>query len=217
MRTPADNLEIEVKFFIADEQDACRRLITLGATARPRVFESNLRYEDSRNSLKASGQLLRLRRDQSCRLTYKCRPALPDTECKVLRELEVEVADFDAMAGILEALGYRRIQIYEKWRRTFAWRDVELCLDVMPFGTFLEIEGPKPGIKATAKQLGLAWEDRILANYLAIFDLLRQTFDLPFNDVTFADFEHYPVDITPLLGKLQAGHKTPVRSIRSAP
>ena len=201
----SDKLEIEVKFFITDEHDVRRRLKALGAKARPKVFESNTRYEDSRHSLERSGKLLRLRRDSSCRLTYKCRPAVEDHECKVFRELEVHVDDCDTMDAILEALGYRPVQIYEKWRRTYNWRDVELCLDVMPFGTFLEIEGAKESIKVTAAELGFAWKDRILLNYLAIFDMLRRKFSLPFKDVTFGHFADHPVNIATLLPILRKG------------
>jgi UDP-N-acetylmuramate-alanine ligase len=78
----------------------------------------------------------------------------------------------------------------------------------MPFGTFLEIEGHKESIKDAARQLGLAWKDRILSNYLAIFETLRNRYKLPFNNVTFADFAQHPVDIAALLSTLQAGDGT---------
>ncbi len=203
-KTP-DNLEIEVKFFVSDARGMHRRLVALGAIEHPEVFETNICYEDSGYTLKRSGQLLRLRRDGSCRLTYKCQPCQDDPAYKVFKELEVQVSDCDTMAGILQALGYQPAQIYEKKRRSFAWRDVELCLDIMPFGTFLEIEGARESIKDAALQMGLAWEDRILANYLAIFEALRDRFGLPFNDVTFADFQRHPVDFSLLLPTLQAG------------
>ena len=200
-------MEIEVKFFLTDARRIFHRLSALGASARPEVFETNIRFEDAGHSLKKSGKLLRLRRDVSCRLTYKCPPETDDPDCKVLRELEVEVDDFDTMAGILQALGYHPVQVYEKRRQAFGWRDLQFCLDNMPYGPFLEIEGPKESIKDAARQLGLAWEDRILANYLAIFDILRDKFGLPFSDVTFADFEKHPVDLRPMLPTLQAVHK----------
>jgi adenylate cyclase class 2 len=205
MNMAQDNLEVEVKFYVMDSELINLRLVALGATAWPEVFETNICFDDSEHTLKASGKLLRLRQDGACRLTYKCPPAQDDPECKVFKELEVEMSDFDAIAGILQALGYHPVQIYEKRRQTFAWRDVAFCLDVMPFGTFLEIEGPKQSIKEAARQLGLAWKDRILSNYLAIFEVLRNRFGLPFNNVTFADFEKHPVDIVPLLPNLKSG------------
>jgi adenylate cyclase, class 2 len=203
--TASGNLEIEVKFHIVDILRLHRRLVEMGATTRPEVFESNIRFEGAGEAFKKKGQLLRLRKDASCRLTFKCRPLGHDSEFKVYQELEVEVDNFDVMNNILQSLGFRPAQVYEKWRRVFNWRDVELCLDRMPFGTFLEIEGPRQSIKNAAHQLGLVWRDRILTNYLAIFDILRDKFELPFKDVTFSNFERHPVDLAPLLPILCAG------------
>jgi adenylate cyclase, class 2 len=199
------DLEIEVKFFIGDTPKLHRRLVEMGATVRPEVFESNIRFEDADETFKKKGELLRLRKDGSCRLTYKSRPPRPDPEYKVYKELEVEVSDFNVMTRILQSLGFRQAQIYEKRRRVFAWDEVELCLDRMPFGTFLEIEGPRQSIRNAARQLGLAWGDRILTNYLAIFEIVREKHKLPFNDVTFSNFERYPVDLVPLLPTLRMG------------
>jgi adenylate cyclase, class 2 len=201
----SDNLEIEVKFFSGDMRKLHHRLLEMGATAGPEVFESNIRFENADERLKKNGQLLRLRTDGSCRLTYKCRPLQDDPEYKVYQELEVEVDDGDVMTSILQSLGFHAVQVYEKRRQVFKWCDVELCLDRMPFGDFLEIEGTRQGIRNAASQLGLAWRDRILKNYLSIFEMVREKFELPFNDVTFANFEHHPVNLVPMLPTLCVG------------
>ena len=101
-----NNLEVEVKFHIDRPEVFHQHLVELDAAAPPRVFETNLRFEDSGHCLKANGQLLRLRQDRGCRLTFKSKPGQTDTQFKVYRELEVSVSDFDTMRGILEALGY---------------------------------------------------------------------------------------------------------------
>ena len=201
----SDNLEVEVKFFITDVPMLRQRLSDMGASAGPEVFETNIRFEDAGQTLKSSGRLLRLRKDGACRLTYKCPPLRNDPEFKVYRELEVEVSDYEIMAGILRSLGYHPAQIYEKRRRVFQWREMEICLDQMPFGDFLEIEGPGQGIKNAAKRLGMAWGDRILTNYLSIFEMLRVKLELPFNDVTFANFQRHPVNLLPMLPTLCVG------------
>lgn len=205
MTARADNLEIEVKFHIADTSKLHHRLVEMGAAAGSEVFESNTRFEDAGETLKKGGRLLRLRRDGSCRMTYKCPPLRDDPEYKVYRELEVEVSDCEVMTGILRSLGFHPAQLYEKRRRVYEWRDVELCLDRMPFGDFLEIEGPKQSIRKAAGRLGLAWKDRILTNYLSIFEIIRKELELPFEDVTFANFERHPVNLVPMLPALWAG------------
>jgi adenylate cyclase class 2 len=189
-----DNLEVEVKFHIGRPAPLLEHLSEIGQVVQPRTLETNLRFDDHQDQLKANHQLLRLRRDKTCRLTYKSKPPPMDTQCKVYREFEVEISDFDTMHAILTALGYHAVQIYEKWRQIFRWQDVEICLDTMPYGTFLEIEGPQDSIQSAAQRLGLSWEKRILENYLAIFEALRKQNHLPFKDVTFSNFKSHPMD-----------------------
>ena len=200
-------LEIEVKFFISDIDRIKRHMMDSGAVEHHHKFESNICFENPDENLKSNGKLLRLRRDGSCQLTYKSRPSQTDHDYKVLREIEVEIGDFQTMFDILKALGFKVMQCYEKWRGTYTWKDVVFCLDTMPFGTFLEIEGSKSSIIEAARKLNLVWEERILANYLFIFEKLKDKFNLPFNDITFKNFEKYPVDITPVLQLLQVGKK----------
>ena len=189
-----DHLEIEVKFWVEDPAALRAAILAMGCRSSGRVFESNFCYDDRRRSLKNRRALLRLRRDSGARLTFKAVPATEDAAFKVFREMEVAVDDFDTMAGILEAIGFQRTRVYEKWRETFSCAGVQLCLDTLPMGTFLEIEGPRRSIGAVARRLGLPWEQRILANYLEMFDHLRRKMDLPFSDLTFDHFKGIAVD-----------------------
>lgn len=197
----SENLEVEVKFLVADLDAVRARLAAVGATSvAPRVYERNVRFDTAGNDLLSRMQLLRLRQDTRTRLTFKG-PAAEDSasEAKVREEIELEVADFDRMTAILQRLGFRPLQIYEKYRETFRLNDTEVVLDEMPFGAFVELEGTEEGIKAAAATLGLDWSRRLLTNYLALMELCRNTFELPFNDLTFANFEKRPVDLGELL------------------
>ncbi len=188
-------IETEVKFNLSDVQSIRERIMELGADVKNRVFETNMRFDDVHESLFRNKSLLRLRRDAKNRLTYKSEPAIKDDQFKTFRELEVQVSDFTTMKLILEHLGFHQAQIYEKWRETFIFNDTILCLDSMPFGDFLEIEGKKEYIKAAASKIGLQWDQRITLNYLAIFDIIRQELKLPFTDITFDNFQKTRIDI----------------------
>jgi len=188
------NLEIEVKFYLTDIDSIRSRILELGAINQGRVFESNIIYEDADNRLIQKKSLLRLRRDSSARLTFKSEPPEKDSRFKIHRELEVEVSDFSVMQMILEALGYHKEQVYEKWRETFILNSTHLCLDTMPYGVFLEIEGEKTAIRSLADQIGLKWENRILMNYLRIFDIIRKEMNLSFSDITFDNFRNIHTD-----------------------
>ncbi len=196
-------LEIEVKFRIEDRPLAVRRIEALGAVSGGRVFETNVRFDDPEGSLTRQGALLRLRRDTRTTLTHKSRPAEADRNFKVYEEREVIVSDFDAMQRILASLGLRPRQRYEKWRETFMLNRTHLCLDEMPFGIFLEIEGDPGEIRRIAAELGLPWEKRILMTYLGIFASLKNALDLPFDDLTFANFQSARLDDADLQEKLE--------------
>lgn len=198
----ATPLEIEVKFFLETPETVelvRRRLLGLGGRTSGPVFESNIRFEDPEGGLFRRKSLLRLRRDQGIRLTFKSETAEAEAlaEYKVFRELETTVGDFDAMKAILEALGFHAEQTYEKWRETIRLENgvagegghIECCLDRMPFGHFLEIEGEPAGIRRLSDELGMAWDRRMLKNYLSLFAEIRRALDLPFTDLTFARFE----------------------------
>ncbi len=197
--TSAQNglVEVEVKFLVGD-LDVIRQRLTAGGArlVAPRVFERNVRFDTPDEALLRRQELLRLRQDVRARLTFKG-PSVADSasEAKVREEIELEIGDFDRMALIFSRLGFLPFQTYEKYRETFAWGDVEVVLDEMPFGLFVELEGSEAAIKRAAAALGLDWSRRVLTNYLAIMGLARERFNLPFTDLTFANFAQQPVDL----------------------
>ena len=195
------SLEVEVKFLVADIEAVRQRARAGGELAAPRVHERNVRFDTLDEALLSRQELLRLRQDTRVRLTFKGLAAEDAaSEAKVREEIELEIADFERMATILERLGFQPVQSYEKFRETYHWGDVEVVLDETPFGDFVELEGEnEAALKTVAAALGLDWSRRVLANYLALMELARRTFDLPFSDLTFANFAAHPVDLSVLL------------------
>jgi adenylate cyclase class 2 len=188
-------LEIEVKFYLPDVRSMRDRILAVGAISLGRHFETNVCFENGARTFKEQDILLRLRKDQKTELTFKSPPVDSDKNFKVYRELEVEVDDFDTCGEILESLGFHPEQTYEKWRETFALGETRLLVDTTPYGVFLEIEGRKSDIVDIANRLDLKWEERILLNYLAIFEIIRREENLSFNDMTFDNFKQISVDV----------------------
>ncbi|MCG6910945.1 MAG: class IV adenylate cyclase [Deltaproteobacteria bacterium] len=200
-------LEIEVKFFLPHPEISRKLLARNGAESRGRFFEHNICFENAAGDLRRNESLLRLRKDDITTLTYKAKPAFTDNDFKVLTEHEVEVSDVDTMLDILRALGFYPEQVYEKYRESFALASSTVCLDSMPFGDFLEIEGPREDIRKLAGQLEMHWSRRILLNYRAMFDVIREALDLPFTDITFDNFKGVALDIEAFLPGFEAGQK----------
>ncbi|MGD8342324.1 MAG: class IV adenylate cyclase [Desulfobacterales bacterium] len=197
--------EIEVKFFLDDIDGMQRRIADLGAESKGRVFENNIRYDDDGQSLGRKQSLLRLRQDKKTILTFKSKPATTSREFIIFNELEVEVSDFKTMDQILARLGLQAVQRYEKWRETMILGSTAFFLDTMPYGTFLEIEGRETDIRHYAARLKLDWHQRIILNYLEIFDMLTQTQQLPFQDLTFKNFQSRDLNVGAIVDQLIVG------------
>jgi len=185
----ATGAELEVKFYLTDLPGLEARLVSLGARlAHPRQHEVNLRFDTPAGDLSRASQVLRLRRDDEARLTYKGAGVVQQGVSRRV-ELEFTVSDFDAARAVLEALGYQVIWMYEKYRTTYALEGALVVLDELPMGNFAEIEAPDgESIQAAAQRLGLPWEKRILESYAVLFERLRQKLGLPFRDLSFANF-----------------------------
>ena len=198
-------LEIEVKYHIKDRNAMHARILALGAESTGQVFETNILFDDSKGTLLKKRELLRLRYDGRARLTFKSRRADNESEYKIHDEIEVEVSDFDTARQLIEAIGFSPQQVYEKRREEFILDKAHICLDTMPYGEFLEIEADKKSIRFLSERLGLRWEDRITANYLEIFDTIKKSALLPFDDVTFDNFRGVSFDLEACLNRLKNG------------
>lgn len=174
-------LEIERKYLDVDHAALRQRLAALGAAHLGRWFESNEVYDDPARSLKGKGTLLRLREKQGRHvLTLKRVPdaAFPDG-VKVYEEHETEAADGQALRAILAGLGYAPAFAYEKVREKWKLHGCALCLDALPYGDFLEIEGPLEAIEACAADLALAPAKASTATYHELNRQYRERAGLP--------------------------------------
>jgi adenylate cyclase, class 2 len=189
-----NGLEIEAKFYISQLDHITARLDVLQARLiQPRVLEVNLRFDLPDGGLRAKGQVLRLRRDTETRLTFKS-SSQEQSGVLARREIEFVVDDFEKARQFLEALGYREIIIYEKYRMTFELEGALIMLDELPYGNFLEIEGESvEQIQAVAAKLDLDWDAAIRTSYTALFSVAANSLQLPFRDITFSNFERISV------------------------
>jgi adenylate cyclase class 2 len=181
--------ETEVKIYISDLNVVAAQVLAAGGTLHaPRVYERNVRYDDSLQTLSSRGVVLRLRQDTRARLTYKEAPvSLGDVVTRL--EAEVTVDDFELMDIILRRLGFVPFVIYEKYRTTYRLGAAEIVLDEMPYGTFIEVEAPSgEAIRDTLERLGLVGAPRILDSYLGLFMRVKRELQMDCNDLTFANF-----------------------------
>lgn len=182
------SIEIEKKYRLTKKQrgELQRRLPELGAVFAGEAFEENTLYGGGVLALGRS--VLRLRRfgdgtdpessgsEQPAVLTYKQR--LPGVSAiKQQVEDETEVADAEAMEAILDSLGFVPALVYEKRRATWQLGVAEIVIDELPFGLFMEIEGPEPAIKEIERRLAIKGLKAEQATYPQLTELHGESFN----------------------------------------
>src|SRR5207237_5465712 len=70
-------------------------------------------------------------------------------------EHETVVENAEELEKIIESLDFYKKLIYEKRRKTWRFREVEIVLDELPFGDFMEIEGSITAIAEAEMFLGI--------------------------------------------------------------
>ncbi len=185
-----NNTEIEAKFYVLDLKKIEKRLQSLGAKQIvARQFEYNLRYDDDKNSLSRSGKVLRLRRYDDVRLTFKG-PGNSENGVLSRSEIELVVNDFDSARLFLEGLGYHVNIVYEKFRAMYELEERLVTLDELPYGKFVEIEGDSPeAVREFAQKLGLQPQAAIPTSYHSLFDRFCRNRRLKLKNLCFAEFD----------------------------
>lgn len=149
------SIEIEKKYRFDPDRRASLKaeLEAAGAEFVGREFEENTIY--SNDHLRQIGAIVRIRKTD-CRsiLTFKRRI---DNQFDIKQQIEheTEISDAAAAESIIAELGLTPVLVYEKYRDTWKFRLVEIVLDELPFGDYMEIEGSITAIKEAEILLSL--------------------------------------------------------------
>jgi len=148
-------VEIEKKYRLPDErkQEFLNSLHEVGAEFQGEDLEENVIYGGG--TLAKVGGALRIRKTQDqTLLTFKKR--IPNsTGAKHQLEHETQISDAESLDLIIRELGMKPAVLYEKRRKKWNFRSVEIVLDELPFGWFIEIEGSLTAILEAEMRLGI--------------------------------------------------------------
>ena len=187
---PSDR-EVEIKFRIADIdalttglQAAGFRLIT------PRTHEMNTLYDQPAGKLRRRGALLRLRQyGPRWTMTYKDRSGRQSGRHKSRREIETQVENGEALAQILEAIGFNPSFRYEKYRSEWSDSTGHVVIDETPIGNFGEIEGQAKWIDATASRLNIPVKSYLKESYAELFAAWKRGTKSKATEMTFKEIK----------------------------
>lgn len=196
------HLERELKFLGVNLKETGRRLREVGGQSLGRYFETNVVFDSPDRALKRQGMLLRLReKEGEAVLTVKRPPENAESSgLKVFEEIETGVGDFNAMRESLLAVGFVEVFGYEKIREKWRYGECVICLDTLPFGDFIEIEGTEEMVAACAGDLGLEDCKTSTETYYRLNIQYRRDNGLP-PDENFRFSEAERADLVRLLGK----------------
>lgn len=191
----SDAQEVEIKFIVADRQALTKQLAASGfRVVTERTHEQNTLYDLPGSPLRRRGAILRIRKyGDKWTVTYKDRKHKKGpNDSKPLRhksrrEIETQVDDGQFLAKILEAVGFRAVFSYEKYRSE--WTDGSGCvvIDQTPLGAFAEIEGQPEWIDKIATLLGIDESRYITASYMEIFMQWKKKTRRKASHMTFAE------------------------------
>ncbi len=158
-------IEIEKKYRLTKSQRRKieQRMRDLSIAPGELEHEENTIYRGG--VLERPGCALRLRRvNGRAILTFKHRRP-SSAAIKYQDENEVAVADADALAAILTAIGFRPGLIYEKRRTRWQVGKAAVVIDELPFGLFMEIEASVKEIKRVEKLIGAEELPAVMETY----------------------------------------------------
>ncbi len=170
-------VENEVKVCVDSFLPVKERLVSVKAKHIVTVREKNILYDTGAGELRGEDMGLRLRDEVGVddgsfkRVTLTVKGPRMTGVMKRRGEFEVRASCFKRAHELLCAIGFHKALVYEKVREMWVAGKTEVCLDTLPFGLYVEIEGDEKDVFCTAKGMGFARAQFITLNY---FDLARK-------------------------------------------
>ena len=162
------NNEIEIKFKLEEKDNARSKLLALGGIPQKPYKQTTYGFfsEDSIEK----GIFPRIRNEHGkIVLTVKVRPK-EKTNYFERKEYLMEILNAEDGVKIMKSMGYDQVRVFEKTREEWKFNNVEVVLDELYFGTYIEIEGSKKEIEEMVKRLGFEKKERITKAYLGLED-----------------------------------------------
>lgn len=154
--TEPGKMEIEIKVRLTDRAAFTALLPAAGFhVLTPETMERNILFDAPENLLRQRSELLRIRQyGDRCILTHKA-PAEKSASAthKVRVETETKIENGQALATILERLGYKPIFIYEKFRTEWTDNEGHIVVDGTPMGILQNLKASRTGLTEWPRNL----------------------------------------------------------------
>lgn len=181
------NYEFEIKFKIRKPNIIRKFLKNQGAQFLGKAFERTTRFDTPNKNLEEKGYFLRIRTGFKNTITFKRK--IKNKKFRKREEIELEISDPQKMEEILKNLGFTKVLIMEKYREKWWLNNIEIVIDKLPMGIFIEFEGKERAIKEMVEILGLNFEDRIMGTYWDIWREFSEKKGIKDENITFTSIK----------------------------
>jgi adenylate cyclase class 2 len=146
-------MEVEIKTPCADPDGLRQRIQEKGGVFQGRYHQSDVYYSHPCRDFALTDEALRIRSQPGLVQMHYKGPKI-DSSTKTREELGTFLPDQEAMASILERLGFRPVMTVHKERELHLMGDIEICLDnVEGLRTYVELENSGEDLDAARQQL----------------------------------------------------------------
>ncbi len=172
-------IEIETKINLKPEEieELKENILKLGAVHIKKEKEVDDYFDFDDNRINEMRNAIRLRNNKVLCLKEK---ENIHSEIKEVNEFETEINNDEVIRKIFSKIGLKVMKKKEKIRDKYKLRNCELCIDELPFGFFLEIEGPRAEIITIAKKLGFNEDQFISDTYFQLYEKYCKKINIEF-------------------------------------
>lgn len=175
--------EIEAKFADIDVIAFRQKLTAIGATEKhPEVAMRRKNFDFPDRRMENANAWIRVR-DEGNKITLSYKQ-LGERTIDGMKELNVNISDFETTCNILIATGLVEKSYQETKRETWHYKDVEITIDTWPWiPSFVEIEGPTENdVKQAADDLELDWSKALHGSVEVIYQIHYDFTDAEINN-----------------------------------
>lgn len=150
--------EIELKIQISNAKSLVKKLIKIGSRLKSKRKQIDILYNSKYFDFEEFDQSLRFRieksgQGESTTLAFKGIPKQAKYGHKIRDEFETPVNPITTRK-ILTSIGFEEVAVIRKKRESYQLNKLEINIDELKFGTFVEFEGKPKDIEEIRGKLG---------------------------------------------------------------
>lgn len=164
--------EIELRLEVKNKNELIKKLLKLGAKFKGKKKQTDILFDSKYFTFGDWDQALRLRTEvedgkTTAELAFKGTPSHTEHGHKVRDEFETSV-DPEQTRKIINSIGFWEAEVIEKEREDYEYKDLDIVIDTLEFGTFIELEGKPEAIESLREKLGLQKATPVKEGYVAL-------------------------------------------------